>query len=83
LIEELGNQFLQTSRTELEKKQGAEFDKCYVAMALAGHMKADDMMTVFERHASGEFASAIREGHQKIEQHVTEARQLCETVKQK
>jgi predicted outer membrane protein len=83
LVEELGSEFLNSARGELEKKQGAEFDQCYAVMAVAGHMKADDMMTVFERHASGELATAIKAGHAKVEQHLEEARRLAESVKQK
>jgi predicted outer membrane protein len=77
LIEELGEQHLQTARTFLSEKQDEEFDRCFVGMAIAGHMQSDDMLTVFERHASGELKSTIQEARRTVKQHLQAAKDLA------
>ena len=59
LLKELGRECLSSSRRALEEKQGADFDRCYVVMAIGAHMKANDAMTVFQRHASDGLAIEI------------------------
>lgn len=81
LIEELGAQCLSSARAELEKKTGAEFDHCFVGMAIGGHMKANDMMTVFQRHASSGLKTAINEGQKAIAMHLEMAKDIAEKMK--
>jgi putative membrane protein len=80
LIEELGNQFLQTSRTELEKKQGAEFDKCFINQQIMSHMQAQQTLQVLSKHASPELRQALQEELKGIKTHLDEAKQIAMTL---
>jgi hypothetical protein len=80
LARELGQQCLETHRKELEKKQGAEFDKCYVGMAIGAHAKANDEMTVFSRHASERLRAVIQEGQPIVQSHLEHAKSLCKQL---
>lgn len=74
LIDELGQQCLMSARKELEQKQGAEFDHCYMGMAIGATMGEDDMLTVFEKHASGPLAAAMTEGHRVVTKRLQDAK---------
>lgn len=83
LVDELSTQHLQTVRAELEKKQGADFDRCYMGMALMGHLKANDVFTVFTKHATGDLQAALKEGQKTVQGHLQEARTLSEKFEKK
>jgi predicted outer membrane protein len=80
LIQELGDQCLNSVRTELEQKQGAEFDRCFMGMAIGCHMKANDMLTVFQRHASPEFKNVLVEGQRTVKMHLADAKTLAKKL---
>jgi predicted outer membrane protein len=77
LIQELGKQCLDTARRELEQKSGAEFDRCFVGMMIGDHMKANDMLTVFQRHASSDLASVFSEGQTTVKMHLDHAKEIA------
>jgi|SRR5688572_19031111 len=83
LFQELGQQCLDSSRKELEAKSGAEFDKCYVGMAVGGHMKTNDMLTVFQRHASSDLKFVLAEGQKTVQAHLQHAKDLCKSLEGK
>ncbi|MEO6709215.1 MAG: DUF4142 domain-containing protein [Planctomycetota bacterium] len=83
LAQELGEQCLQTSRRELEQKQGAEFDRCYVGMALGGHMHTNDMLTVFQRHASSSLKPVLSDAQGTVTKHLQEAKDLMKKLEGK
>lgn len=80
LLKELGRECLASSRAALEGKQGAEFDRCYVGMALGAHMKANDAMTVFQRHASSNLAIEIGKSQRMVASHLEEAKGLAKRL---
>jgi predicted outer membrane protein len=80
LVQDLGRQCLSTARTELEKKQGAEFDRCYMGMAVMAHAKVNDQMTVFPRYASSSFANVIADGQKTVAMHLEHAKDLCKQL---
>ena len=77
LIQELGKQCLESTRKELEQRSGADFDRFYMNLAVAAHMRTNDTLTVFERHASGEVRNVLSEGKRKVESHLERAKDLC------
>jgi len=83
LLQELGSQCLQSARKELEAKSGAEFDRCYTGMALGAHMKVNDQLTVFQRHASPELRSVFAEGQKTVQAHLEHAKQLAKKLEGK
>jgi predicted outer membrane protein len=80
LVQELGRQCLETARKELTQKSGAEFDKCFVGMALGGHMKANDVLTVFGKHASGELKNVISEEQKTVQADLERAKDLAKKL---
>jgi predicted outer membrane protein len=83
LLQDLGKQCYSTARQELEKKQGAEFDRCFMGMAVAAHMKVNDQMTVFQRYAEGELRNVITEGQRKVAAHLQHAKDLAKRLEGK
>lgn len=80
LKQEIAQQCLQSKRSELEGKQGAEFDKCYMGMMLASHMGAIDHLTVFANHASPQFAQVLREGLATTKSHFEHAKSIMKQL---
>ena len=80
LIQELGDQCLETSRRELDQKQGPEFDRCFVGMAIGQHMGTNDMLTVFQRHASSALKPVLTDGQRIVQSHLQEAKDLAKRL---
>lgn len=80
LKRELAAQCLQSKQDELGKKQGAEFDKCFMGAQLGMHMEAIDTMKVFQRHTSGELKNTIDEGIKTAESHLEHAKSIMKTL---
>jgi len=83
LIQDLGKQCLQSARAELEKKQGAEFDRCFMGMAIGGHMHANDMLTVFQSRASSSLKPILSEGQKVVTEHLQHAKDIAKRMEDK
>jgi predicted outer membrane protein len=80
LLQEVGRQCLESHRRELEQKQGLEFDRCYMGMAVGMHMAMNDLLTVFQNHASGELKIAFADAQRVVQQHLNEAKQISKRL---
>jgi predicted outer membrane protein len=80
LKEELGRQCVTSAKAELDQKQGAEFDKCYLGLALCAHKHAVDAITVFRNHASPEFRQVLDEALPVVQAHKEHALQLMKKL---
>jgi len=76
LIEELGQQCFESARKELQDHTAADFDRCFVGMAYGGHMKANDMLVVFQRHATGDFKQKLDAARSTVSMHMDQAKEL-------
>ncbi len=83
LIKDLGTQCLQSARKELDSKQGAEFDRCFMGMAVVGHMRANDMLTVFQEHGSSQLDTVLVEGQKMITTHLQKAKDGARKIEDK
>ncbi len=83
LFDELGQQCLLSSRKELEAKQGAEFDRCYVGMMLVSHKIDNDALIVFQRHATPELKPVLAEAQTKTEGHLNTAKDFAQRLERK
>jgi len=81
LKRELGDQCYKSITAELEKKQGREFDHCYMAAQVMMHQHMKDTLTVFSRHASPNLQAVLKDGLQTTDRHLTEAKRIFETLK--
>ncbi|MHB0958551.1 MAG: DUF4142 domain-containing protein [Pirellulaceae bacterium] len=79
--QQIAKQCLESAKKELASKQGAEFDKCFMGMQVAGHMVMLDQLQVFRQHAQGALQQDIEQSISMTEQHLAEARQIMDQVK--
>ena len=80
---EVADQCLQTAKKELGKKEGNEFDKCYMGMQVAAHMHMLDQLKVLKNHASSQFQQDLEHSIETAEHHLSEAQKIMEEVKDK
>jgi len=78
---EIGEQCLQSSKKELERYKGAEFDKAYMGMQVAAHMEMLDKLKVFKNHASGQLQQDIEQGIETTQEHLKEAHKIMDEIK--
>ncbi len=71
---------LNLTQAELGKKQGAEFDKCYIGQQIVAHTGMLAQLKVGQKHASNELQPIIQEGTQMTEHHLAQARQIMEQL---
>ncbi len=80
LHQEISTQCLKDSEEYLSKKEGAEFDKCFLGMEIAKHAGMQSTLTVLQRHATGKLQGLIKDGLAKNEQHMEVAVNLMEKL---
>jgi len=78
---EISDQSLASTKADLQKKTGSEFDKCYMGQQVMAHMKTLDELKVFRNHATGELRSDIDHSIQMATHHLEEAKKITEKLK--
>jgi putative membrane protein len=78
LKQRLGQKCLESTRMELEKKEGAKFDRCYAGQQAMMHMVMLDTLEVFKNFASPELRPVLDEGIKTTEEHLKHAKDLAE-----
>jgi predicted outer membrane protein len=81
--QEVADQCLQSAKKELGKKEGNEFDKCYIGMQVAAHMMMLDELKVLKNHASGQLQQDLEQSIETTENHLSEAQKIMEEIKDK
>ncbi len=76
LQREIAQQCISDSKQYLSKKDGAEFDKCFVGMQIAKHAAMHTKLVVLQRHTSDELQRIVAEGIQTTAKHMKEAETL-------
>jgi predicted outer membrane protein len=80
LNQQAAQECLQMTKSMLQEKQGAEFDKAFAGMQIGAHVGMLAKLKASERHATGELASVIQESKQAVEQHLEQAKQICKDL---
>jgi predicted outer membrane protein len=80
LARDIKQECLNLTQAELGRKQGAEFDKCYIAQQLVAHTGMLAELRASQRHASGQLQPILKEGAQMTEHHLAQARQIMEQL---
>lgn len=70
----------QAVRDELQQKQGAEFDKCYVGVQVAGHMHMVAALEVIEQQGPDQLRQIAQQARPTVEQHLEHAKQLIKQL---
>jgi predicted outer membrane protein len=83
LHQEIAQQCLASAKEELAKKEGAEFDKCYIGMAIASHQHAVDADHVFMNHGSPAFRGEVEECLRTATSHLNEAKDIMKKLADK
>lgn len=74
--QELADEYLQSAQRELHDKKGSEFDKCYMGMQLAAHMRMIDTLKVFEKHSTPELQQVFQKGLEASQEHFDNAKKI-------
>jgi predicted outer membrane protein len=80
LKHQLGDECRQSASRELQRKEGVEFDKCYMGMQIGMHMQMLDTLKVMSRHASQELDQLIEEGEKTTESHLEQAKRIMASL---
>jgi predicted outer membrane protein len=80
LVRDLGKKCRESHTRILQEKQGAEFDKCYMTMAVGAHVHAVDTLEVFKDYASAELRPKLEESLRTVQAHLQQAKQLCKST---
>ncbi len=81
--QEMSDQCLKDSKEMLSKKEGADFDACFVRMQIAKHGMMHSSLTVFQRHTTGELQGHIKASLAKNDEHTKAANNLMEQLSDK
>ena len=76
LHREVAQQCIADSKQYLSKKEGAEFDKCFVGMQIAKHAAMHTKLVVLQRHTTDEMQQLVSEGIQATAKHMKAAESL-------
>jgi predicted outer membrane protein len=74
--QQMADQCAATTKQELGKKEGAEFDKCFIGMALGGHQQAVIADQVFLKHVSPQFRGEVEDCLKTETAHLSEAKDI-------
>lgn len=80
LEQELATQFLASIRSELNDKQGFEFDKCFMKLQVSRHKNTLDTLKVFQKRALGELRKTIGEALPRCEAYVELAQETLKAL---
>jgi len=80
LHREIAEECIRSAQKGMKKKDGQEFDECFVGFQIAAHAAMKDKLVVFQRHASGELNQIIEEGIDATEKHLKKAEQLMKDL---
>jgi predicted outer membrane protein len=70
----------QSVKSELERKEGREFDMCFLGHQMMAHMLLADTLEVFQNHASAELKPILAEAHKSVQGHLEHAKELAKSV---
>ncbi len=80
LHKEIAQECLSESKEKLGKKNGNEFDECFIGHQIAMHGAMKDKLVVFKRHTSGELAQTIAAGIETTETHMKKAEEIMKQL---
>ncbi len=70
----------QALREELQQKQGAEFDKCFVSAQIGGHMKSLAALEVIQQQGPEQLDQLAQQAQPIVQQHLDHAKQIMKQL---
>jgi putative membrane protein len=80
LSQQAAQECLSMTKSELQQKQGAEFDKAYMGSQVGAHIGMLAKLKASEQQASPELASIVSESSQTVKSHFEKAKQICKEL---
>ena len=81
LQKEIGEQCLTSTMEELDRHEGANFDKAYIGQQIGAHLMMIDELKVFAEYATGETKQELELAMKTVEDHLKQARKIMEEQK--
>jgi predicted outer membrane protein len=72
----------EAARSELDQKQGAEFDKAFVGCAIGAHMHMNAALEVIGQQGEGKLSQIAQQAQPTVQQHLDHAKQLMQDLEQ-
>jgi predicted outer membrane protein len=82
LHREVAQQCLADTKKKMGEMEGEKFDFCFIGHQIAKHEEMKTKLTVFHRHASGEFAQLLASGLETTETHLKKAEEIMKDLDQ-
>jgi predicted outer membrane protein len=79
---QITQQCIASGQKELDKKQGAHFDKAFVGMQIGQHMEMLDAIKVLTQYASPELQKTLEQAADTTQQHLDHAKHVMEKLEQ-
>jgi predicted outer membrane protein len=80
LSQQAAQECLSMTKSELQQKQGAEFDKAFIGSQVGAHIGMLAKLKASEQHASPELASLLNESSMTVKSHFEKAKQICKDL---
>lgn len=71
---------MQATRQVLEQKEGAEFDKCFLGIAMNAHVNMNAALEVIGQQDLGQLSQLAQQAQPKVQQHLEHAKQLMKQL---
>lgn len=80
IFQEAEQKCIELTQQELQRHQGAEFDKCYMGQQIVAHVSTLAKLQAFQGHASETLQPVIAEATQATEKHLEHARAIIKEL---
>jgi predicted outer membrane protein len=77
---QIADRHKQAVMDELQEKQGAEFDKCYIGAAVGAHVHMNAALEVIAQQNQGQLSQLAQKAQPKVQQHLDHAKQLMKQL---
>ena len=77
---QITQRYFDAVREDLQQKQGAEFDKCYLASQIGGHMHMLAALEVIQQQGPDQLRQIAQQAQPKVQQHLEHAKQLMKQL---
>ena len=80
LHRELAEECIRATKEGLSKKDGKEFDECFIGQQIAAHAAMKTKLVVFERHLTGDLKQLLADGAETTEKHMKKAESIMKQL---
>lgn len=80
LHREVAEECIKAAKSGMSKKDGAEFDECFIGYQIAMHASMKNKLVVFERHVSDDLKQVLAAGVATTEMHMKKAEQIMKKL---